>query len=192
MALAVNPNLEYCEVEIEQEELPVIVCSDVLHILKDRKYKVIKQFPGKELTGLSYEPILSGLEVQKQLEHRLVAWDAVDPSEGTGVVHVAPGCGREDYELGTKLGLAMLSPVDDEGIYVSGYGWLEGKRALSSAEEIIGHLRRKNKLFHHYMHKHSYPICWRCKNELIFRLVNEWFISCKDIRPAMIKASAKV
>lgn len=192
VALAVNPDLEYCEVEIEQEEVPVIVCSDVLHILKDRKYKVIKQFPGKELAGLSYEPILSGLEVQKQLKHRLVAWDAVDPSEGTGVVHIAPGCGREDYELGTKLGLAMLSPVDDQGVYVSGYGWLEGKRALSSAEEIIGHLKRKNKLFHHYIHEHSYPICWRCKNELIFRLVNEWFISCKDIRPAMIKASAKV
>lgn len=192
VALAVNPDLEYCEVKLDQEEIPIIVCCEALHILKDKKFKVVKQFPGSELVGLQYEPILSELEVQKQLGHRIVAWDAVDPSEGTGVVHIAPGCGREDCELARKLGLAMLSPVDDEGIYVSGYGWLGGKRALSSAEEIVSHLRRENKLFHHYMHEHSYPICWRCKNELIFRLVNEWFISCEDIRPAMIKASVKV
>lgn len=192
VALAVNPNLEYCEVELDQEEITIIVCCQALHILKDKKFKVVKQFPGSELVGLQYESILSELEVQKQLGHRIVAWDAVDPSEGTGVVHIAPGCGREDCELASKLGLAMLSPVDDEGIYVSGYGWLEGKRALSSVEEIVSHLRRENKLFHHYMHEHSYPICWRCKNELIFRLVNEWFISCEDIRPAMIKASVKV
>ena len=192
VALAVNPNLKYSEVKIEEEDLPLILCSDVLDVLGDRKYRIIRQFLGKELEGALYEPILSGLEVQKQIERRIVSWDAVDPSEGTGVVHIAPGCGREDHELGTRLGLDVLSPVDDEGIYVSGYGWLEGKTALSSAEEIIGHLKRKNNLFHQYMHRHSYPICWRCKSELIFRLVNEWFIDCKDIRPAMIKASAEV
>jgi len=192
VALAVNPNLEYCEVKVEGEEIPVILCSDTLHILKKKRYKVINRFPGKELVGLRYEPILSGLEVQKQVVHRIIAWDAVDPSEGSGIVHIAPGCGREDYELGVELNLAVLSPVDDEGTYVSGYGWLEGKEASSSAEEIVAHLKQNNKLFYHYMHEHSYPICWRCKSELIFRLVSEWFISCKDIRPAMIKANAKI
>lgn len=192
VALAVNPDLEYCEVKVEKEKTPITLCCDALSVLKGRNYKVIRQFPGRELVGIQYEPILSGLEAQEEVEHKIIAWDAVDPSEGSGVVHIAPGCGREDYELGRELSLSILSPVNDEGIYVSGYGWLEGKKALSSAEEIVNHLKEKNKLLYQYMHKHSYPVCWRCKHELIFRLVNEWFISCKNVRPAMIKAAAQV
>ena len=116
----------------------------------------------------------------------------VDPTEGTGIVHIAPGCGREDYELSQKIELPRISPVDDHGNFLEGFDFLTGKNAQEVADEIVEVLKNSNKLLFDYMHEHSYPICWRCKHELIFRLVDEWFISSDEIRPNMIKAAAEV
>lgn len=196
VALAVNPKLEYCEVETEDEKLPIILCCGAMHtfvnVIKKKQYKILMKFQGKDLIGVKYEPIFPELAVQRTFEHKIIEWDEVDPKEGTGIVHIAPGCGKEDYELGVKLGLTILSPVNEEGIYMSGYDWLEGKNAINIAEEVIDKLNQKGKLFHSYLHQHSYPICWRCKHEIIFRLVDEWYISCEKIRPLLLEAAAKV
>ncbi len=192
VALAVNPQHIYCQVEISGDERPVILGKEVIHLLEGKTYRIVKEFPGNELVGLAYAPFLPELPVQERLDHRVVAWEEVDPSEGTGTVHIAPGCGREDYELGQKLGLASLAPVDEQGVYVSGYGWLEGMNAHEVAEDIVSRLKDSERLFHDYMHHHSYPVCWRCKDELIFRLVGEWYIRCDEIRPRMKQAAKKV
>ncbi len=191
-ALAVHPDLAYVEVDVEGEDAPLILCEEATHALKGKQCKVLRTFSGKELIGIKYEPVISNLPVQQKVKHRIVAWEEVDASEGTGVVHIAPGCGLEDHELGKEKGLDVLSPIDDSGIYVDGYGWLEGKSVMKVADEIIDYLKQNGKLYHDYMHEHSYPVCWRCKEELIFRLVDEWFINCNEIRPRMIKASADV
>jgi isoleucyl-tRNA synthetase len=111
--------------------------------------------------------------------HRVIAWDAVGETEGTGIVHIAPGCGKEDFELGRHEKLVPIAPLDDCGVFLPGFGPLEGKSAIDHAttDWILNNLQEKGLLLAVEKYPHSYPHCWRCKTELLFRLVDEWFIN---------------
>lgn len=196
-ALAVNPELEYSLVQVEGEDLPLLLSSQVFQNWssggwKNRAPKLLKTIQGTELDGLAYEPVVADLPVQKDLSHRIVLWKEVDPKEGTGVVHIAPGCGREDFELSKQVALERLIPIDEKGDYVKGYGFLEGKNAKKVANEVADYLQQYGKLYSKYQHEHSYPVCWRCKDELIFRLVGEWYIASNEIRPRLVEAAKTV
>ena len=111
-------------------------------------------------------------------EHRVVAWDEVGEDEGTGIVHIAPGCGAEDFQLGKSLGL----PVDRAARRVrasssTGSGSLTGRDVRDVAEPIVEHLKREGRFYRLEPYIHRYPHCWRCGTPLLFRLVDEWFIS---------------
>jgi isoleucyl-tRNA synthetase len=126
--------------------------------------------------------------------HRVIAWNQVGEAEGTGIVHIAPGCGKEDYELGQGEKLVAVAPLDEHGDFLPGFGDLEGKSAVDPAttDWILENLQKKGLLLAVERYPHSYPHCWRCKTELLFRLVDEWFINmswreeimriCHDIR----------
>ncbi len=122
----------------------------------------------------------------------MIPWDDVALDEGTGVVHIAPGCGAEDYELGVRDGLPVLTPVDDAGAFYDSYGWLHGVHTHEATERIVDHLGRNGWLFLEEPYPHRYPGCWRCGTELIFRVVDEWFISCDEVREPMIEANRGV
>jgi isoleucyl-tRNA synthetase len=111
--------------------------------------------------------------------HRVVAWKDVGETEGTGIVHIAPGCGKEDFGLSKEEHLPPVAPLDDEGRFLPGFGELEGKSAVDPAttDWILGQLRDRGLLLEVEKYPHSYPHCWRCKTELLFRLVDEWFIN---------------
>jgi isoleucyl-tRNA synthetase len=111
--------------------------------------------------------------------HRVIAWDMVGEKEGTGIVHIAPGCGKEDFALGKTEGLVPVAPLDEEGVFLPGFGELEGKQAVAegTVDWILANLQEKGRLFAVERYPHSYPHCWRCKTELLFRLVDEWFIN---------------
>jgi isoleucyl-tRNA synthetase len=111
--------------------------------------------------------------------HRVVPWDEVGEREGTGIVHIAPGCGKEDFHLGKEQGLPPVAPLDESGVFVPGFGALSGRSAAGPAvpELVCQELARKGLLFATERYVHRYPHCWRCKTELLFRLVDEWFIN---------------
>jgi isoleucyl-tRNA synthetase len=111
--------------------------------------------------------------------HRVIAWEEVGEKEGTGIVHIAPGCGKEDFALSKKESLVSVGPLDENGVFMPGFGPLEGKSAIDSGttDFILDSLRQKGVLFAIEQYPHSYPHCWRCKTELLFRLVDEWFIN---------------
>ena len=111
--------------------------------------------------------------------HRVIAWKDVGEAEGTGIVHIAPGCGREDFQLGKDDGLPPVAPLDEFGCFLPGFGELAGKSAVAqeTTDWILNNLKEKGKLLEVERYPHSYPHCWRCKTELLFRLVDEWFIS---------------
>jgi isoleucyl-tRNA synthetase len=113
--------------------------------------------------------------------HRVVPWKEVGATTGTGIVHIAPGCGKEDFQLGKEVGLPPVAPLDDAGVFLDGFGWLTGLSAVdpTTAERILDDLKTKGRLFATESYGHSYPHCWRCKTELLFRLVDEWFIDMK-------------
>jgi isoleucyl-tRNA synthetase len=192
VAIAVNPELEYAEVTVPGHDRRLIICRNALFRIEELHPEVHGVFPGRDLVGLRYRAIFEDLPAQQNVEHTVVPWGEVDATEGTGLVHIAPGCGREDYDLGTKLGLATLSPVDEAGCYFDAYGWLAGRSALDVAEDVAKRLREAGRLLEAEMYTHAYPVCWRCKGELIFRLVEEWFISTDEIRPRLRQAAQTV
>ena len=118
------------------------------------------------------------------VEHRVIPWDDVSADEGTGIVHIAPGCGGEDFELSRTLDLPVLMPVDESGRFYDDYGWLHGLSTVEAAEQIIGNLEEKGRLVEAGLYEHRYPECWRCHTPLIFRIADDWFISVDELRPA--------
>ncbi|MFO0879226.1 MAG: class I tRNA ligase family protein [Gemmataceae bacterium] len=111
--------------------------------------------------------------------HRVISGGAdVTEGEGTGIVHSAPGCGQIDFTWGKETGLPPVAPLDEAGCFVEGFGPLTGKNAVdpATADAVFEHLKATGRLFALERYVHRYPHCWRCKTELLYRLVDEWFI----------------
>ena len=149
----------------------------------------VERLQGTELVGWRYRGPFDEIV---DVEHEVIAWDEVSMEDGTGIVHIAPGCGSEDFELGQSLGLPVLMPVDESGKFYDSYGWLHGLSTAEAAEQIIGDLEEKGILVEAGLHEHRYPECWRCHTPLIFRLADDWFISVRDLRQMMLDANATV
>ncbi len=125
--------------------------------------------------------LLRGIEQTALEAHQVILWDEVGETEGTGIVHIAPGCGAEDFVLGKEHNFPLLAPLTDEGFFVKGFGWLSGMHVSEVSTPIFDDLKRKGLLYHVEPYTHRYPTCWRCKTELVFRLVDEWFISMGEV-----------
>ena len=147
---------------------------------------------GSELAGWRYRGPFDALGPGGNVEHRVIGWDEVSLDEGTGIVHIAPGCGAEDFELSKIHDLAVLSPVDEAGRFFAEYGWLSGRGAHEAATDIIEDLRTRELLAEAATIHHRYPECWRCHTPLIFRLADDWYISVDEIRQPMRDANATV
>ncbi|MBX5475103.1 MAG: isoleucine--tRNA ligase, partial [Thermoleophilia bacterium] len=148
--------------------------------------------PGSELVGWRYRGPFDELAPAGGVEHRVIPWDEVSLDEGTGIVHIAPGCGAEDFELARVHDLPVLAPVDESGRFYDDYGWLHGLSTVEAAEQIIGDLQQKGVLVEAGLYEHRYPECWRCHTPLIFRIADDWFISVRDLRQPMRDANATV
>jgi isoleucyl-tRNA synthetase len=147
---------------------------------------------GEELVGWEYEGPFDDLPAQRGIVHRVIPWDEVSLSEGTGIVHIAPGAGAEDFELSRVHGLPVLTPIDESGRFHPGYGDLEGRSTEAVAEPVAEWLREHDLLVDASTIVHRYPVCWRCRTPLVFRVVDDWFISADEIRQPMLDANDTV
>ncbi len=148
--------------------------------------------PGSELVGWRYRGPFDDLRPGSEVDHRVIGWDEVSLQEGTGIVHIAPGCGTEDFELGRAHGLPVLTPVDESGRFYPDYGWLAGLSTAEARESIIEQLRERSLLVSAGETTHRYPECWRCHTPLIFRISDDWFIAVGQIREPMREANRTV
>ena len=170
VAAAVKPDAEYG-------------LRDGVWVLADRRRRVRREsVKGEELVGLEYEGPFDDLPARRGVVHRVIPWDEVSLNEGTGIVHIAPGAGTEDFELGRVHDLPVIVPIDEAGRILPGYGLLEGLSTDEVEDVVIEDLRERELLVEAGRITHRYPICWRCKTPLLFRVVDDWFISCDEIR----------
>src|SRR5882672_2419901 len=151
-----------------------------------------EKLPGSELVGWRYRGPFDDLPAAASIEHRVIPWDEVTMDQGTGIVHIAPGCGGEDFELAKVHDLAVLTPVDESGRFYDNYGWLHGLSTVESADQITGRLGETGFLVEAGLYTHAYPHCWRCDTPLIFRLSDDWFISVEEVRPKLLEENTKV
>src|SRR5690606_6016746 len=197
VAVAVNPEFDYVLVTTDKGKVWIGKEANDRMKLGD----VVKTAKGKELVGLKYtgpfDAIVENgvinsykdddgrqesgeLDVMAGWHIAVAAKDLVVEGEGTGLVHIAPGAGAEDYKLGKEQKLAIIIPIDETATYVDTMGELSGKNAKKHPEIIIEHLLQYENgkyLFKTEKYKHRYPICWRCKTELVWRVVDEWYIA---------------
>ncbi len=183
VAAAVGPDLTYVKVR-QGEEWFYLAEATVPNVLRG-SYEIVDRVRGSDLVGWTYRGPMDELPAQAAAipQHRVIPWAEVGEAEGTGIVHIAPGCGAEDFELGKEFGLVALAPLTEDGRYIDGYGWLTGRDAAEVADEILDHLESSGLLYRADLYAHRYPVCWRCGSELIFRLVDEWFISMGPVYP---------
>ena len=182
VAAAVNPDADYGLLE-NGEWVAVALFPD------ERFTQVVK---GAELVGLRYSGPFDTLEPGAHVEHRVIPWADVALDTGTGIVHIAPGCGGEDFELSKLHDLDVLTPVDESGRFYPDYGWLHGLSTVEAAEQIVGDLGDRGLLVRAETAEHSYPFCWRCHTPLIFRLSDDWFIAVDELRQPLLDANATV
>lgn len=176
------------------------------------EYELVEEVSGEKLVGLKYNGPFDDLEIVKKANeenkntfHTVVdGSEIVVSSEGTGLLHVAPGAGKEDFELSKKEQLSIISPITDDATYVEGLGEFSGKNAKKHPELIIDYLKQKENgkfILKTFNYTHRYPACWRCKTELVWKITEEWYIAMdkkenlKDgitLREQMIETAKKI
>jgi isoleucyl-tRNA synthetase len=181
LALAFHPDFEYAV--LEQDDEAYIVAEGRLEALRGKiglRGNIITKISGKNLEGMqALHPFI-------QRKSIAVLGEFVSLEEGTGIVHIAPGHGEDDYEIGLKYGLDIYAPVDDHGKFkftgAEQSSPLQGKFVFKANSDIIEILKNKNALIKEEKITHSYPHCWRCKKPVIFRATAQWFISMEKKR----------
>jgi isoleucyl-tRNA synthetase len=166
--------------------------------------KIEKIIKGKNLVGLEYESPFDDLPRVKETlghyKHKVIEADGkaivISEEEGTGMVHIAPGQGSEDFQLGKKLKLPVIDLINEEANYLDGMGEFSGRNAKKNPDLIFNYLENAEGgiyFFDKVPYRHRYPHCWRCGEELVFRLVDEWYIKCTDkFRKKLIDENEKV
>ena len=203
-AVAIDPDKIYAETNLEAP-LPSELGSGASYYLiktaaEKLNLKIIKTFKGKELVGLTYKSPFDDLPaVKKALSghvRKVVATDSrilpVSETEGTGLIHIAPGQGVEDYRLGKKLKIPAINLINDAAVYLKDLGHFSGKNAKEHPEIIIDYLKTAGFLFSAPKYTHRYPICWRCKTELVWKIADEWYISMDKLRDSLIRVAKKI
>ncbi len=180
VAAAVGADMRY--VRVRQGDDQFWLGKGALKQALQGPFQVVEERPGSELAGWRYRgpfdelPAVRDAFAEAGYEHRVVTWTEVGEEEGTGIVHIAPGCGAEDFQLGAAIGLPVIGPIDEGGRYYPTFGWLAGREAPAVTEAIIDDLEQRHFFYHLEPYNHRYPHCWRCGTPLLFRLVDEWYI----------------
>ncbi len=203
VAVAVDPEKEYAETEADANGNIYILIKEAIEKLNLKTKKVIK---GKDLIGLTYKSPFDNFprikEALGNYNHRVVASDPiilpVSTEEGTGMVHIAPGQGAEDYKLSQKEKLPVINLINDQAYYLDEMNEFSDKNAKKHPEIIIDYLKKTNSLFKTEKYTHRYPACWRCKAELVWKITNEWYIAMDikgekyTLRQRMIEVAKKI
>jgi isoleucyl-tRNA synthetase len=192
VALAVGEKIEYTLLRIRGVQELYIVASDrISTVFKDREVEIVHAgIKGKELVGLSYEPLFEVPVFRGDKSYKIYLADFVTTTDGTGVVHTAVVYGEDDYALGVREGLPIV-PLLDEGGSFNGDApeFLRGMYFKKSEKFIKEDLERRGLLFKREMYPHSYPFCWRCGNVLFYNAIPAWFINVQKIKTKLLASN---
>ncbi len=188
VALAVHPEEDY--VKINYNGNIFILAKKRADVLL-KNYDIIDEFKGEELEGIEYEPLYNYVKPDKKCWYVVTA-DFVTMDEGTGIVHIAPAFGEDDYEVGKKYDLPMIQPVDLQGRFTSVVKKWAGMFVKDADESIIEDLKQRGLLEGYQKYKHQYPFCWRCDTPLLYYAIESWFIGMSKLRDNLVKNNEKI
>lgn len=200
VALAIGGTMAYGKYEKDGEK--VILADARATVVLGDEWKRIDSVSPESLIGKSYRPLYDyakelateSEKVKFDKAFKVYAADFVTTEDGTGIVHIAPMYGSDDFELGNTVGLPKVHLVNAEGNYVSGAGSFEGRSVIDEATsvEILKDLQTRGLLFKKESYTHSYPFCWRCKTRLIYYARDSWYIRMSDLREKLVAENQKI
>jgi len=201
LALAVGKDIEYFLLNIpimgksDKKEISenIILAKDRIleykKLLKNENYRILGDFKGSELMNSEYEPLFPYFENRS---FKIYHSDHVTTEDGTGIVHIAPAYGEEDFELAKDHNITIVDPVDAEGKFKDDVIDFKGMNVKDADPLIIQKLKKENKLFHQSTVTHNYPFCWRSNTPLIYKAISTWFLKVEPFREQMVKNNEKI
>lgn len=198
VALAVHPDIDYVKVELKAGEgetaVPtgefLILAKARLSVLKEQ-YAIVAEMKGKALIGTEYERIYSYHDV-KEKGWYVVGAEFVTTEDGSGIVHMAPAYGEDDYQIGRKYNLPTIHPVNKSGEFDESVTAFKGKFVKDADADIIQDLKQRNILYRKEAYLHSYPHCWRCSSPLLYYARESWYISTTKYAQRMIELNKEI
>ena len=187
VALCVNPNEEYVKVKSQGHKF--ILAKKLANKILGEDIEILETYKGSELEYVEYEQLIPSLSVDKKAFY-VTCDEYVTMEDGTGIVHLAPAFGQDDYNVGRKYNLPYLNPVGDDGKYKEGL-W-KGQNVFEADLEVIKYLKKEDKLFKKQKIVHNYPHCWRCDSPLIYYSKPSFYLEITKIKDKIIKANSKV
>ncbi len=202
MAVAVNPDFIYAKVKVKtkgKEEILYLFeerVEDVMALIGCKDYEILELIGGSQLTGLEYiHPFLREVKFQQSAKgewiHKVLLSDTVT-EEFTGVVHIAPGHGPEDFEIGKEYNIPPFCPVTEDGRFTQDLGRYAGIALKKGNEFIVNELKRKGLMLFDDFVVHRYGHCWRCKTPVIYRATDQWFLRVTEIKNDMLEEIADI
>ncbi|SFS61206.1 isoleucine--tRNA ligase [Paenibacillus sp. 453mf] len=182
VALAVNPEMEYARVK--QEDGIYIVAKNLVEKVMKGDYEVLSSLQGSELVGLTYTPPFNYIAAEKA--NIVVGASFVTDASGTGIVHMAPAHGEDDYKTCRENGISFVSVVNSEGKYTEEVTDFAGRFVKDCDLDIVKHLSEQGLLYSKEKIEHSYPFCWRCKSPLLYYAMDSWFIETTAVKDQLI------
>ncbi|MEN9722776.1 MAG: hypothetical protein RJB38_762 [Pseudomonadota bacterium] len=195
LGLAVGRSIDYVRVrEKNSGKIYILAAALVSASWKEpqAEIEVLETVSGETLIGLRYEPLFNYFaDRSEQGAFRVIHSDHVTTESGTGVVHLAPAFGEEDYYACLREGIPMVNPVDNDGMFTQAVPDFAGKRVKEADKEIIADLKKRGRLFKQETIMHSYPYCWRSDTPLIYRAVSSWFVAVEKIKDRIVANNRK-
>ncbi len=182
VALALHPDIDYVKVEHGGEKL---ILAEARLTALDGDYQIVESYKGSDLIGIDYEPLFNFCTSDKKL-HYTVGADFVSTEDGSGIVHIAPAFGEDDYKIGQESDLPVLQPVDQSGNFTDEVTQFKGQFVKSADPEIIADLESRGLLYKAERYLHSYPHCWRCSSPLLYFAKQSWFVRTTSVKERMI------
>ncbi len=196
LALAVGDDLDYVAVKEAKSGRVYIVAAALCEkhfagAAEDSdEHQIVRRMKGAELVGMTYQPLLPFFaERAAEGAFRVIPSGHVTTESGTGIVHIAPAYGEDDYEACRKADIALVNPVDDDGMFTDEIPDWAGRRVKEADKDIIARLKADGSLFRQETLVHSYPFCWRSDTPLIYRAVSTWFVKVESIRDKLLAAN---
>jgi isoleucyl-tRNA synthetase len=192
VALATGPDIQYVKIS-DGNDFFILAKDRLPAYYKDSSsYSVVNEYSGKELAGLRYVPMFDYFRNVSDRFFAVTTADFVSTEDGTGIVHIAPAFGEDDFMVGRALDLPIVCPVDEEGKFTVEVPEHQGKLVFQEDDAIIREIKAKKRLVHRSTIQHRYPFCYRCDTQLIYKAITTWFMKIEPLKKNMLENNSHI
>ncbi|MDR0303225.1 MAG: isoleucine--tRNA ligase [Chitinispirillales bacterium] len=192
VVLAAGPDIDYVKVKDGEECFILAKARLGAYYKKESDYEIVAQYKGGDLVGLKYEPMFDYFTKVNDRFFQITTAQYVSTEDGTGVVHIAPAFGEDDFQVGKAMDLPIVCPVDSEGNFTTHVRDFAGKFVHSVNDEVIADIKKRGRLVHKQTIEHRYPFCYRCDTPLIYKAIDTWFMKIEPIRQNMLDSNNNI